>query len=110
MEIVPWSKYDGSYICYQPDNMTLRELQELPTEIMRWFYNPVSSIRIFLKTIAFPFDYLTRGWQEWYRGWRNDIVKFAGHLLINRWLRHCERQPFLEKLEKFVSESRNVDG
>ena len=101
LEIVPWSKYDGNYICYRPDNMTLQELQELPTKIMRWFYNPISFVRIPLKTVVFPFDYLIRGWGRWYRDWRNDIAKYGGHLLIKRWLKHYERQSFLKKLKNF---------
>jgi radical SAM superfamily enzyme YgiQ (UPF0313 family) len=104
LEIVPWSKYDGSYICYQPNDMTSQELQELPTKIMRWFYRrPLSFARILLKILIFPFDYLIRGWQRWYRGWRNDIAKYGGHLLIKRWLKHYEQQAFLKKLEKFAS-------
>ena len=104
LEIVPWSKYDGSYICYRPDDMTLRELQELPTKIMRWFfYGPSSFIRIPLRALIFPLDYLIRGWQRWYCGWRNDIAKYGGHLLIQQWLKHYEQQSFLKKLEKFAS-------
>jgi len=100
LEKVPWSKYDGSYICFRPDDMTLGELQELPTKIMRRFYNPISFVRIPLKTLFFPFDYLIRGWRRWYRDWRNDIVKFGGHLLVRRWLKHYESQLFLQKLKK----------
>ena len=103
LEIVPWAKYDGSYICYQPNDMTSQELQELPTKIMRWFYySPFSLVRIALKTLIFPIDYLIRGRQQWYRGWRNDIAKYGGHLLIQRWLKHYKRQSFLKKLEKFT--------
>ncbi len=101
LEIVPWSKYDGNYVCYRPDEMTLGELQELPIKIMRRFYDPISFVRIPLKTVFFPFDYLIRGWRRWYRGWRNDILKFGGYLLIKRWLRHYGRQSFLKKLRKF---------
>lgn len=101
LELVPWSKYDGNYICHRPDNMTLQEFQELPTKIMRWFYNPISFVRIPLKTIVFPFDYLIRGWRRWYRDWRNDITKYGGHLLIKRWLKHYKRQSFLKKLKNF---------
>ena len=102
LEIVPWSKYDGNYICYRPDNMTLQELQELPTKIMRWFYSPISFVRIPLKTVAFPFDYLIRGWGRWHRDWRKDIAKYGGHLLMRRWLKHYERQSFLKKLKNFI--------
>ena len=101
LEAVPWSKYDGNYICYRPDDMTLEELQELPTKIMRWFYSPLSFARIPLKTLVFPFDYLIRGWRRWHRDWRNDIVKYGGHLLMRRWLKHYERQSFLKKLKNY---------
>ncbi|MDP3052367.1 MAG: cobalamin-dependent protein [bacterium] len=101
LDVVPWGKYDGSYACYQPNNMTLKELQELPLKLMGWHYNPLSFVRIPLKTLAFPFDYLIRGWQRWYRGWRNDIFRYGGHLLIKQWLKRYEHQAFLKKLEKF---------
>jgi radical SAM superfamily enzyme YgiQ (UPF0313 family) len=110
LEIVPWSKYDGNYICYQPDNMTLQELQELPIKIMRWFYSPLNLVTIPLKTLIFPLDYLIRGWQCWYRDWRNDIRKYGGHLLIKRWIRHYKDQSFLKKLEKFSLKPKNTNA
>ncbi|MEK7574376.1 MAG: radical SAM protein [Patescibacteria group bacterium] len=103
LEIIPWGKYDGSYICYQPNNMTLAESQELPTKIMRWFYRRSSFVGIPLKTLIFPFDYLIRGYQRWYRSWRNDIAKYGGHLLIMKWFKRYKRQSFLKKLGKSIS-------
>jgi radical SAM superfamily enzyme YgiQ (UPF0313 family) len=106
LEIVPWSKYDGSYICYQPNDMTSQELQELPTKIMRWFYRrPLSFARILLKILIFPFDYLIRGWQRWYRGWRNDIAKYDGHLLIQQWQKRQKGNEFLKRLEEYQSKN-----
>ena len=99
LDTVSWTKYDGSYACFQPDNMSLRELQELPTKIMRWFYNSWSFLRIPLRTIIFPIDYLIRDWQRWYRSWRNDIASAGGYLLIKKWHKRYERQSFLKKLE-----------
>ena len=110
LEIVPWSKYDGNYICYQPDNMTLQELQELPIKIMRWFYSSLNLATIPLKTLIFPLDYLIRGWQCWYRDWRNDITKYGGHLLFKRWIRHYKHQSFLKKLEKFSLKPKNTNS
>jgi radical SAM superfamily enzyme YgiQ (UPF0313 family) len=102
-EIVPLSQYDGNYVCFQPDNMTVRELQEIPTQIMRWFYNPASFVRIPLKTLAFPFDYLIRGWHSWYRGWRNDLIKYGGHILLKRWQSRFKKKKFVERLESYKS-------
>lgn len=99
-DLVPWSKYDGSYVCFHPDNMTLTELQEAPLEIMEWFYNPFSFFRITLRTIAFPLDYLVRGWGKWHKGWVRDIVKYSGHVLVQRWQRKKGNSLFLARLKE----------
>jgi radical SAM superfamily enzyme YgiQ (UPF0313 family) len=100
LELLPWEKYDGNYVCFQPDDMSLRELQEIPTKLMKKFYDPMSFLRIALRTVAFPIDYLFRGWDKWHRGWRNDLKKYGGHLFIKEWLKRYHRDNFLEKLEK----------
>ncbi len=100
LELVPWRYYDGSYVCFRPNNMTLREFQEIPMKLMKWFYNPLSFIKIPLKTIIFPVDYFIRGWECWHRQWYRDIVKYGGHLLIQRWQKRQKGKEFLERLEK----------
>jgi len=106
LEFVPWRRYDGSYICFLPDDMTLTELQETPLKIMRWFYSPLSFLRIPLKTMFFPFDFLMRGWRRWHRGWLRDIVKYGGHILVQRWQKNLRNKEFLEKLERFKETAR----
>ncbi len=100
LELVPWSKYDGSYICFKPDNMSLQEFQEIPMELMGWFYSPSSFFRIALRTVSFLADYLIRGWGNWYRDWRRDVTKYGGHLLIRRWRRRQKGDEFIERLER----------
>jgi len=104
LELVPWGKYDASYPCFKPDNMTLRELQEIPMKLMSKFYNPLSFFRIPLKTISFPMDYLIRGWRNWHRDWYRDVMKYGGHLLIQRWRRKQKGNKFIERLEKYQQE------
>jgi radical SAM superfamily enzyme YgiQ (UPF0313 family) len=99
LQAVPWEKYDGNYVCFQPDDMNLRELQEMPTKLMKKFYDPMSFVRIALKTVAFPFDYLVRGWDTWHRSWRNELRKYGGHLFIRGWLKRYHKDNFLEKIE-----------
>lgn len=99
-ELVPWSRYDGNYACFLPYDMTLQELQEVPTELMRWFYGLTSLFRIPLRIITFPIDYLTLGWERWYYHWYCDVIKYGGHLLIQRWLKRQRKDNFLENLEK----------
>jgi len=69
---------------------------------MSRFYNPLSFIRIPLRTIAFPIDFLIRGWGRWYRGWYRDIMKYGGHLLLRRWRKkQKEDNKFIERLENY---------
>ena len=101
LELVPWSKYDGNYACFKPDNMELRELQEIPMKLMDGFYNPWSLLSLILKTLAFPVDYLVRGWDRWYRGWYKDAVKYGGYRLIQRWQKRERKNEFLRRLEQY---------
>ena len=101
-ELVPWAYYDGNYACFIPDGMSLAELQETPHQIMRWFYSPLSFMRISLRIIAFPVDFLIRGWHRWHRGWIRDVINYGGHLLVKRWQKRQENGLFLEKLEDYV--------
>jgi len=99
--IVPWSKYDGRFVCFKPDkNMTVRELQEMPFKIMGRFYNRWSFIRVAIRTIIFPVD-IIRGWKNWHRDWVRDIVKSGGYLLMRRWKRKQQINEFIEKLENY---------
>jgi len=103
LEVVPWSKYDGSCPCFKPDNMTLRELQEIPVRLMSKFYNPLSLIKVILKTISFPIDCLIGGWRHWYRNWSRDLVKYAGHRLLQQWRKKQKSYRFIENLEQYQS-------
>lgn len=108
--LVPWSRYDGNYVCFFPDNMTLQEIQEIPTELMRWFYSFASFFRIPLRTISFPIDYLARGWERWYYHWYNEVIKYGGHLLLQRWRKRQRKDNFLENLkEKLFLSNQNKD-
>ena len=103
LEVLPWERYDGNYACFKPKDMSLRELQEVPTKLMKGFYDPMSLFRIALKTLAFPIDYMIRGWDTWYRSWRNDLRKYGGHLVIKRWAKCYKRDDFVRKLESVIS-------
>ena len=73
--VVPWGKYDGSYACFVPDNMSLEELQEGPMKLMKWFYSP---------------------WSFW------SIVKYGGHRLIVQWQRRNSGKEFLTRLKSYA--------
>lgn len=100
--LVPWSKYNGSYPYFKPDNMSVRELQEIAIKLMSRFYNPWSFIRIPLRIIAFPADYIIRGWRNWYRGLDRDLIKYGGHRLLQQWRKKQKGNMFIERLERFI--------
>ena len=102
LELVPWNKYDGSYLCFKPDIMTLREFQEVALKLMSRFYNPWSFIRIPLRIITFLFDLCIRGWGDWRRGWKRDIKQCGGHLLIQQWQKKQKGDKFIERLEGYL--------
>ncbi len=100
LEVVPWSKYDGSYVCFKPDDMTLEDLQEYPTRLMRWFYSPMSFLGLIGKLAQYPF-YKIMGMQErWYRQWRSKIARYGGYRFTKQWYRHYLSQRYLEKIRK----------
>lgn len=101
LDLVPWSKYDGNYVCFKPDNMSARELQEIPKRLMSKFYNPWSFVRVPLRIVAFLFDLCIRGWEDWCRGWKRDIKKCGGHLLMRRWRKKQKDSKFIERLENY---------
>lgn len=101
LDIVPWSKHDGRFICFKPDdNMTVRELQEIPFKIMGRFYNLWSFVRI-SRIIVFPIDYLIRRWKPEHRSWYRNAVKSGGYLLMRRWKAKQEVEKFIKKLESY---------
>lgn len=85
LSVLPWRYHDGNWASFMPRNMTLEEFQEIPMQIMRWFYSPFSFVRVCLRTVVFPIDYLVRGWNRWKTGWQRDIVKYTGSNLVREW-------------------------
>ena len=107
LEIVPWEMFDGTHADFNPDSdMTLEELQKYPTKIMSWFYHGRSLWRIGLRTLLMPVDYLLRGWHSWYRGWWNDIVRFGGSRVMERWKRRNDEAAFVKKVEDWLKKGK----
>ena len=104
LEIAPLRRYDGSWPLFVSKNMTIRELLEMPMKLMKRFYDPLSFARIIIRGIAFPGDYLVRGWERWRHGLDKDVIKYGGHHLIRRWQRKQKGSDFIEKLEQYQLE------
>ncbi|MCK5059769.1 MAG: cobalamin-dependent protein [Candidatus Pacebacteria bacterium] len=108
LNLVPWSKYDGNYACFPPDNMSLSELQDTPIKLMNWFYSKWSFWRIPYRTLIFPIHYLITGWHHWYDSWLRDIVKYGGRRILTKWLRKHKRDDFVPKLKDYAKNQLNI--
>lgn len=107
-ELVSWNRYDGSFACFMPDgDMTIQQLQEIPKKLMRRFYDPLSLFRAIIRILVFPVDYFVRGWSSWRRGFKKDVTKYGGHLLIQRWQKRQQGKDYIRKLENYQSEQTN---
>ena len=100
-EVAPRKKYDGNSACFMPDNMTLKEFQEAPLQIMKWFYSSWSFWGIPFRTISFPIHFLVKGWHHWHHGWLTEIVKYGGHRLIKQWQKRHGNRTYLSSLESY---------
>jgi len=101
LDVVPWSMYDGSYACFQPNNMTLDELQNTPMELMNWFYSRWSFWRIPYRTLIFPIHYLVAGWRDWHDSWLREIIKYGGHRLLRKWQKSRTNAAFMARLKDY---------
>jgi hypothetical protein len=100
LDEVPWRYYDGSYVCYKPSDMTIEELQEIPIKIMKSFYHWRNFLKIVFRTLVMPFDYMMRGWPVWYKGWRNDVKRSGGYIILKRWIKKHRQKQYLTMLKK----------
>jgi len=103
LKLVPWNMYDGSFACFVPKNMTLKELQNAPIQIMDWFYSRWSFWRIPFRTLAFPIHYLFSGWRNWHDSWLREIIRYGGHRLVLRWQRDNGDVSFVKRLEGWAA-------
>ena len=101
LSIAPWNKYDGNFILFKPGgSIKLRDLQSANMKIMSWFYSPFSLYKLIYRTLAFPIDYLVRGWNPWYEDWGREVIKSIGHSIVTRWKETRESDTHIETLEK----------
>jgi radical SAM superfamily enzyme YgiQ (UPF0313 family) len=78
LDVVDWDCFDGGFVCFIPDdNMSVRELQELPMKIMGRFYNLLSFFRI-------PWKFVSFWTEDWGRELKGSVIRFGGHFLVRQ--------------------------
>jgi len=101
-----WEYYDGSFPLFEPDEpLSAEEVQKGGRKIMGRFYKfgyvflvPVN-ILSFTRLIFFFHD-IRLGWRNWYRTWRNHLVRFGGWITLRQWTSKFKRDGFLHKLRE----------
>lgn len=103
-DVVGWEYYDGNFPLFTPDEpLTPEEMQASIRDLMGRFYRFKHMFSIGLNIMVFPamvffLHNLKSGWRLWYRGWRNDLLRFAGWIIIRRWTSEFKKGVFSRKL------------
>lgn len=98
LEVVSWKRYNGSYVCFKPNNMSVRELYGIAIKLMKRFYRLSSFFWIAIRGIRFPLDHFIRG-----RGYylSRDAIKCWGYFLIRQWQKRQKNKEFIERSEEY---------
>ncbi len=103
-ESIGWEYYDGNFPLFVPDEpLTPEEMQNSIKTIMGRFYRFRHMFQVGLKILSFPvvifyLHDLKRGWWKWYRGWRNNLRRFGGWVIIRGWVAKLRKDNFFDKL------------
>ncbi len=103
-ESIGWEYYDGNFPLFVPDEpLTPEEMQTAIKVIMGRFYRFRHMFKVGLNILSFPVVFLylhniQRGWWKWYRGWRNNLIKFGGWMIFRGWSAKLRRDNFSERL------------
>jgi len=101
---IGWEYYDGNFPLFRPDDpLTPEELQRAIRQIMGRFYRFSAMFSVAGNVLLFPamlfsLRNIRFGWGKWHRGWRNNLVRFGGWILLRRWLSLYRHGSFAGKL------------
>ena len=99
-----WQYYDGNFPVIIPDApLTPEVAQKSIFQIMMGFYRFRYMFGIAFQTLYFPVAMLPLvnlhvRFRRWYRGWRNNIVRFGGWFIVRDWRKQFRQDRFREKL------------
>lgn len=96
----PYRYYDGGFVLFVPNGLTVEELQRIPLKIMKWFYGPMNFWWMILRAALLPVDVPLRGWSKWKADlWRRTIY-WIGSCLVRKWSATKEWKVFLKKVRE----------
>jgi len=106
LEDIGWEYYDGNFPLFEPDPpMTAEEMQGSVRKIMGKFYHFKSLFAIGMNILSFPalvffFYDIRAGWRQWYRPWRNHLLRLAGWVTMKKWASDFGKNKFSRRLKK----------
>ncbi|MDD5668944.1 MAG: radical SAM protein [Candidatus Omnitrophica bacterium] len=115
LQDVGWEYYDGNFPIFEPDSpVTAEELQISMHKIMGRFYEFKYIFLLVLHIILFPsllffMHNFRSGWSQWYRQWRNSLVRFGGWFIIKGWNSEFKKGIFSEKLNNAKKHLKNTN-
>ena len=106
LEDVGWEYYDGNFPLFEPDpSLTAEGMQDSVRKIMGRFYHFKSFFMIVMNILSFPaliffLHNIKSGWKQWYRPWRNHLLRFGGWITIKKWASAFGKNQFSQRLKK----------
>ncbi|MBA7655141.1 hypothetical protein ES703_63039 [subsurface metagenome] len=105
-EDVGWEYYDGNFPVFKPDEpVSAEEMQASIRKIMGKFYQFKYMFMIGLSIFSFPalilfLHDIRSAWGQWYRPWRNSLLRFGGWIIMKKWASELKKDAFSQKLQK----------
>ncbi|MDD2702582.1 MAG: radical SAM protein [Candidatus Omnitrophica bacterium] len=102
---VGWEYYDGNFPLFEPDKpLTAEEMQNSLRRIMGKFYQFRYMFMLGFHIISFPalvffLHNIRLGWRQWYRPWRNSLLRFGGWFIFKGWTVEFNKGVFSRKLK-----------
>jgi len=103
-EDIGWEYYDGNFPLFVPDApLTVEDMHAVVKGMLKRFYKFRNMLMVGVHVFSFPsiilfFYNFQRGWNLWYRGWRNSITRFGGWLVVHNWMTAFRKDSFTNKI------------
>jgi anaerobic magnesium-protoporphyrin IX monomethyl ester cyclase len=108
LNLVGWDKYDGNFLCFMPEGVSARELQEQATRILQRFYSPMSFLRFPVLALETPVEILRLGFRS-ARDFARDPKAYAQAAVRDRQRRYWAlRAGFADACEEIRRRWRNA--
>ncbi len=138
LKFVDYSKYDGNWLCFEPDpEIDPYDFMEQTERILKRFYNlwmlpkllyqvPLYPVEVGVRFLSEVYSGLTTGKgmplgtllqksyaqarHQAFRKFRNLRIRLGGRIILERWKQDFKRENFFETLEEARAQLKKVDA